>query len=151
MSTRITLDTNVFIYALDARDPGKQSSAIALIQGLRGKDCAISLQVCSETYAALTRKLKRAPWEAAQAARNVLALFPVFSTSRPAVERALAEAAAGRFQYWDALLLATAHESSCDVCFSEDMADGTKLGRIEVATPFAPDGSLSARAHRAIA
>src|SRR5687768_13897534 len=106
---------------LDARDPAKQAAAIELVAALREGDCRVALQSCGEIYAALTRRLGRAPWEAAQAARNVLASFDVFPATKTAVERALAEAMAGRFSYWDALLLAAAHEAGCDVCISEDM------------------------------
>ncbi|HVE82043.1 MAG TPA: PIN domain-containing protein [Myxococcales bacterium] len=142
---RATIDTNVFVYMLDARDPKKQSAAMELVERLRARTCAISLQTCGELYAALTRRLRRAPWEAAQASRNLLAAFPVFGSSRTAVERALAEAMAARFGYWDALLLASAHEASCELCFSEDMADGARLGHVEVVAPFGPTG-LSDRA-----
>src|SRR5437868_11087198 len=98
---RVTIDTNVFVYMLDARGPAKQSAALQLVEGLRHGDCVISLQTCGELYAALTRRLHRATWEAAQASRNLLTAFPVFGASRSAVERALAEASAGRFSYWD--------------------------------------------------
>ena len=145
---RFTIDTNIFVYMLDTRDATKQAAAIELVEGLRAHDCMIALQVCGELYAALTRRLKRAPWEAAQAARNVLAAFDPFGTSRTAVERALAEAMAARFSYWDALLLASAHEAECDVCFSEDMAPGARLGGVEVVAPFGPRGvSDAARKH----
>jgi predicted nucleic acid-binding protein len=137
---RATIDTNVFVYMLDARDPAKQVAALELVESLRNRDCSISLQACGELYAAVTRRLRRAPWEAAQAARNLLTAFPVFGSTRNAVERALAEAMVGRFGYWDALLLASANEAGCAVCFSEDMADGTRLGAVEVIAPFGPGG-----------
>jgi predicted nucleic acid-binding protein len=137
---RTTIDTNVFVYMLDSRDARKHSAALELVERLRGLDCAVSLQACGELYAALTRRLRRAAWEAAQAARNLLTAFPVFGASRSAVERALAEASAGRFGYWDALLLASANEAGCGACFSEDMSDGTKLGTVEVVAPFGPAG-----------
>ena len=145
---RFTIDTNIFVYMLDTRAPTKQAAAIELVEGLRARDCIIALQICGELYAALTRRLKRAPWEAAQAARNVLAAFDTYGASRAAVERALAEAMAARFSYWDALLLASAHEAGCDVCFSEDMAPGARIGRVEVIAPFGPRGlSEAARKH----
>lgn len=147
---RVTIDTNVFVYMLDARDPAKQSAALQLIEGLRNGDCVISLQTCGELYAALTRRLRRATWEAAQASRNLLAAFSTFGAGRSAVERALAEASTGRFGYWDALLLASAHEAGCALCFSEDMSDGARLGGVEVVAPFGPDG-LSDRARAKLA
>jgi predicted nucleic acid-binding protein len=143
---RGTIDTNIFVYAVDARDASKQAAAIELIERLREKDCFVSLQTIGELYAALTRRLKRAPWEAAQASRNILAAFPSFGSSRTVVERALAEAFAGRFSYWDAHQLAAAHEAGCRWCFSEDMTDGAKLGDVEVVRPFAAKGELNARA-----
>lgn len=149
-AVRTTIDTNVFIYMLDARDPVKQCAAIELVEVLRGGDCLISLQSCGELYAALTRRLKRAPWEAALASRNLLASFDVYAASRRAVERALAEAMTGRYNYWDALLLASAHEAECRVCFSEDMSDGARLGSVEVVAPFGPAG-LSDRAREVVA
>lgn len=142
---RATIDTNIFVYMLDARDVAKQAAALELVDGLRSRGCGIALQVCGELYAALTRRLKRAPWEAAQAARNVLAAFDTYGASRTAVERALAESMAGRFSYWDALLLASAHEAECTVCFSEDMAPGARIGSVEVVAPFGP-GGMSDRA-----
>jgi predicted nucleic acid-binding protein len=147
MTVRTTIDTNVFVYALDARDATKQATAIQLIEALRTGDCRVSLQSCGELYAALTRRLRRAPWEAGQAARNVAASFETFGASRTAVERALSEAMAGRFSYWDALLLSSAHEADCSICFSEDMDDGARLGSVEVVSPFGPAG-LSERAMR---
>ncbi len=145
MTTRLTIDTNVFVYALDASDPLKQGIALRVIEVCRDRDCAIAIQVLGECYAALTRKLRRAPWEAAQAVRNVMVQFPHFQSTSSAVDRALSEAAAGRYAYWDALLLAAAHEAGRAACFSEDMQDGAVFGAVEVVNPFGPDG-LSSRA-----
>jgi len=145
MTARLTIDANVLVYALDARHPLKQGGALKVIDACRDKDCAIALQVFSEHYAALTRKLRRAPWEAAQAVRNIMLQFPHFQATSSAVDRALSEAAAGRYGYWDALLLAAAHDAGRAVCFSEDMQDGAVLGAVEVVNPLGPNG-LSARA-----
>jgi predicted nucleic acid-binding protein len=141
----LSVDTNIFVYAVDQSDPAKQT--VALEVGLRAQasGAAIGVQVCGEFYVASTRGLKRAPWEAAQAARNLMTAFATFSADRANVERALAEAAAGRFSYWDALLLSAADSAGCTVLFSEDMSDGARFGRVEIVNPFAPDG-LSARA-----
>jgi len=147
---RATIDTNIFVYMIDARDAAKQALAIELIQALRNKDCSIALQCVGEFYAAVTRRLRRAPWEAAQGARNLLGLFKTFAATQACVERALAEAMAGRFSYWDAHLLASAHEAQCELCFSEDMSDGAKLGGVEVVHPF-NGGALSSRTREFLA
>jgi predicted nucleic acid-binding protein len=137
---RATIDTNVFVYMLDASEPLKQAAAVELVSSLRSAACAVSLQTVGELYAALTGRLRRAPWEAGQASRNLLAAFPSFGASRAAVERALAEATSGRYSYWDALQLASAHEAGCHYCFSEDMSEGEKFGDVEIIHPFGPQG-----------
>jgi predicted nucleic acid-binding protein len=147
---RATIDANIFVYLLDAREPRKQGAALQLVPLLQTRGATVALQCVGETYSALVRRLKRAPWEAAQAARNIMASFTTFGSSESAVERALAEAMAGRFSYWDALLLASAHEAGCSLCFSEDMADGARLGSVEVVHPFDSKG-LSRRAREVLA
>jgi predicted nucleic acid-binding protein len=146
----LTADTNVYLYVIDERDPGKQRIAREIALRLRAQAAPIGLQVIGEFYAAATKRLKRAPWEAAQGARNLSAGLPSFAPSRACVERALAEASAGRFSYWDALLLASADLAGCSTLLSEDMADGTRLGGIEVVHVFGPNG-ISDRAQAALA
>jgi predicted nucleic acid-binding protein len=143
---RVTIDTNVFVYALDARDGLKQRTAISVITACRRLDCAVGLQVYGEMFAVLTRRFARLAPEAAQAVRAVIAQFNSFPSSETAVDRALAEAVAGRFSYWDALLLAAADEAGREICFSEDMHDGARLGAVTVVNPFAPSGVSAAAA-----
>jgi predicted nucleic acid-binding protein len=142
----ITADTNVFIYNIDVYDPAKHRTAAVIIDALSAQRAPIGLQVAGEVCNALRRRLRRPPWEAAQAARNLLAAGPSFGTTRFSIQRALAEAATGRFSFWDANLLSAAEEAGCTHMISEDMGDGARLGRIEVVHPFAKDGALSERA-----
>jgi predicted nucleic acid-binding protein len=145
----LTADTNLFVYNVDPRDPIKYDIACSLVDALRAIAAPVAFQVVGEFYSALTRKLRRSTWEAAQAARNLTVSFPMFGTSGECIERALAEASAGRFSYWDALLLTSADLAGCTVLLSEDMADGARLGGIEVVQPFGP-GGLSDRAQAAL-
>jgi predicted nucleic acid-binding protein len=52
-------------------------------------------------------------------------------------EAALDVAAAGRFSYWDALLLTTLGRVGCTALLSEDMQDGADLAGVTVLNPFA--------------
>lgn len=145
----ITIDTNLYLYAVDAGETVKGPVCAELTSRAQQAGAPIALQVCGEFYVNAVRKAERTPWEAAQAARNLLAAHPSFRASRSAVERALAEVAAGRFSYWDALLLASADEAGCDALLTEDMADGARLGGVEVIHVFDGD-RLSARAETAL-
>ncbi len=136
---RMTIDTNIFVYSIDERDPRRKEMACFIIDELVERDTPVALQVCGEFYAATTRRLGRSSWEAAQASRNLMAASATFAHSRQAMERAFAEAAAGRFSFWDAVLLASADEAGCRYIVSEDMSDGAKLGQVEVLHPFEGD------------
>lgn len=141
----ITIDSNVVIYSLDDRDPDKQAVAIDLLSRMVDQSCAIGLQVVGEVQNVLRRKLGQPPWVAAQAARNLLVSFPTYTATPTAAEAALTQMAAGRFSYWDALLLASGREAGCMTIFSEDMREGLAWNGIEIVNPFGANG-LSDRA-----
>jgi predicted nucleic acid-binding protein len=131
-----TLDTNILVYALDERTPVKKRLAQQIIAAVRERDGPLALQACGEFYGVVTRKFNIAPWIAAQAARNLMVANATFAANVASTTRAFAEAASGRFSFWDANLLSAAEAAGCTHIFSEDMMDGAKLGRIEVIAPF---------------
>lgn len=141
----ITADTNIFIYNVDIADPAKHRASAEIVDALAARRAPIALQVAGEFYAALTRQLRRPSWQAAQAARNLLSSFRIIAATQRSTERALAEAATGRFSFWDANLLSAAETGGCTYIISEDMADGLRLGNLEVVHPFA-GGDISDRA-----
>jgi len=136
----ISVDTNIFVYAIDQREPAKQSVARSVILALARVETVVALQVVGEFQNALKRRLKLPPWAAAQAARNLLAQFGSFPYDSAAVELALAQSAAGRMSYWDALLVASADAVGVKTLLSEDMTDGLVHGGLEIINPFGPDG-----------
>lgn len=145
----ISLDTNIFVYAIDEAEGDKHRLAKGIVDACHAGRTPLALQVVGEFYAVVVRRMKRAQWEAAQAARNLATSFPMISAGRQDVLRALAEAASGRFSYWDALLLSTTEAQGCRYLITEDMADGARLGRIEVVHPF-DGGQLSQRVERVL-
>ncbi len=147
--TRITLDTNVLFYAFDARDPIKQRQAIEIVEAAAVADCILGLQAIGEFYVAIIRKLKAPPTFARDQVKSFIASFETFASTANAHSVAAEEAAAGKFFYWDAVLLASAAQSGCTVLLSEDMTDGARLGTITICNPFAPAG-LSSPARKAL-
>ena len=136
----LSVDTDIFVYAVDQRDPMKQSVARSVLVALAEVEAVVALQVVGEFQNALKRSLKLPHWAAAQAARNVLAQYGSFPYGRDAVESALALSAAGRMSYWDALLVASADAVGVKTLLSEDMADGLIHGGVEIVNPFGPHG-----------
>jgi predicted nucleic acid-binding protein len=143
---RLTLDTNVLVYALDSGSGARHEAAEEIIQRAAYRNCWLTLQAVSEFYTVVTRKKIVRPSEAAAQARDWLDLFRSAAPSAAAVRTALGHAAAGRASYWDALLVATAAEAGCTVILTEDLADGDEFGGVEIHNPFAPSGGLTERA-----
>jgi len=147
--TKITLDANILFYAFDARDPVKQRQAIEIIDAAGVADCSLGLQAIGEFYVAIVRKLKAPPSFARDQVKSFLASFETFGATPNAHSVAAEEAAAGKFFYWDAVLLASAAQNGCTVFLSEDMTDGARLGTITICNPFGPSG-LRPRAREAL-
>lgn len=136
----ITADSNVFIYLSDETAPEKRAVAQAVVRELAARRSVVALQVVGEVQNVLRRKFGLPSRTAAQAGYNMLMAFDTFGYSRTAVERALGELSAGRLSYWDALLLASAEEAGCKALLTEDLADGSRFGGVEIVNPFSPSG-----------
>ena len=137
----ISADTNVFVYAADDGDrSGKQAIAGVVVAALAQQRQPIALQVVGELQNALRRRLRLPSHLAMQQARNIFSLFPNFPYDADCVDVALAYAAAGRFSYWDALLLSSCARAGVDVLLSEDMQDGVGFSGVRVVNPFSPQG-----------
>jgi predicted nucleic acid-binding protein len=136
----ITADTNVLIYLWDNQAPAKMSVATQVTAFLAARSWPLALQVIGETQNVLRRKLRQPPWQAAQNARNLLTMFPSFQASADNAGESLTLMAAGRLSYWDAMLVAAARDTGCDVLLSEDMQDGARYGSLEIVNPFGAAG-----------
>jgi predicted nucleic acid-binding protein len=145
-SGRFTLDTNLLVYSVDLDAGPRHTTSAQIVRGAVKRDCWLTLQAVCEFYAAVTRKGYTSAAEAAGTASDWLETFPCAAVSADAIRAALADAVAGRASYWDALLVATAAEAGCTLILTEDLADGGKLGGVEIHNPFAPAGGLTERA-----
>lgn len=135
---RFGLDTNVLIYAVEAGGADKAQRAEWVVRrAVATRRCILTVQNIGEFYAACVRKRHASPPAAATRAAGFGDLFATVAAGMDEVRAALVEAAAGRFSYWDALLLATLGRAGCAVLLSEDMADGAVLAGVSVRNPFA--------------
>lgn len=146
--TRFTLDTNILVYSVDDRDRRRHNVATQIVDRAIDVDCRLTLQAISEFYWAVSRKRIMPTERAETLVRHWLSLFPTIAASADAIRTSIPYAAAGRASYWDALLVATAAEAGCGLILTDDMADGTRLGGVEIHNPFSRRGGLTARARR---
>ncbi len=63
--------------------------------------------------------------------------------SESALSAAIEATTAFRFQFFDALFLATAREAGCAAVLSKDMADNAEINGLRVIRAFTPAGAIS--------
>jgi predicted nucleic acid-binding protein len=138
MTATVFVDTNILVYARDASEPAKQPVASQWLHELwteqRGRT---SVQVLSEYYAVVTRKLRPGlsqddAWEDVAA---LLAWEPQ-AIDRDLLVRAREIERRHALSWWDAMIVAAAHLQNCAVLLSEDLQHGWTCGTVVVRNPF---------------
>jgi predicted nucleic acid-binding protein len=138
----VFLDTNVLVYARDRNEPVKGPRAQALLTALfQAGQPLVSVQVLSEYFWAVTRKLK-APLsldEATDEARRLMVLATVIPLTPALFERALEIVASRQLSLWDAQIVAAASSCGATRILSEDLQHRQSFDGLIVLNPFAPD------------
>lgn len=134
---RVSLDTNILIYAIDKDDEQKQITAIKLIEKCAlVHDCVLTLQSLSEFYAAATRKGKVTHAQAEAHIKDLQCLFPTILPSTHTVEYALKAVEEHSLSFWDAMLWSVAYENGVSEIYSEDFQAGQELKGVLFSNPF---------------
>ncbi|MEI8028801.1 MAG: PIN domain-containing protein [Comamonadaceae bacterium] len=136
MATRSFIDTNVLVYAEASDAPLKQRAALALLKGLYEEGLGVlSTQVLQEYCNVALRKLKLP----AQYVRSQLDLYEQFEVVQvtPAIIRVGLDLHQTRsVSFFDAIVLASAHASGCNVIWTEDMNAGEVINGVCISNPF---------------
>jgi predicted nucleic acid-binding protein len=136
MTTRSFIDTNVLIYAEASDEPLKQRAAIALLKSLfLDGQGVLSTQILQEYCNVALKKLKLS----AQHVRAQLDLYEQFEIVQvtPAIIHAGLDLHQTRsISFFDAVVLASAHASGCEVIWTEDMNTAEVINGVRIANPF---------------
>lgn len=127
------LDTNVLVYAALQPDPRSEAA-----RALLARRCTISVQVLNEFVNVARRKLRRT-WPEIAAALGAIRTLCRTPLPLTVATHAAAIEIAGRtaYQFYDALIIASALEAGCTTLFSEDLHDGQQIdGRLTIRNPF---------------
>ena len=131
------LDTNVFVYEIDVRDPVKQRKATSiLLDAGDSGDYVISAQVRNEFANVAMRKFGKTREETLA----FVELFRAIRTVPVAPEwtaRAIRIMERYGLQFYDSLLVAAAEATGCDEILTEDLADGQTYCGVKASNPFA--------------
>ena len=136
----VFVDTNILLYALDPRDPRKQTAAQEqLTRCWRERSGRVSVQVLNEFYVNALRLL--GPLNAARARseiENLLAWQPAVQDEATMLMAWRVADAIG-LSHWDSMIIASAALQGCDVLLSEDMQHGQVIEGVRIVNPFMAD------------
>lgn len=100
MTVKIFLDSNLWIYTYDNRDPSKQNITRQLI--LQNADhIVISTQILGEIYHVLTRKKLQPPNQIAAIMQDLMDNFQPIAIDVAQVRKAIALQSTTQYSYWD--------------------------------------------------
>ncbi len=139
---RLTLDTNILIYAIDRDSKDKHERAISIVDQAMHLDCVLTLQALCEFYSAATRKKYATHDEVSSFIKELMVVFPVVTSSSKTLSLTLKSIEGHSLSFWDSLLWATAKENSCSLIMSEDFQDKFILGGVKIRNPFDSEDSL---------
>jgi len=135
---RLTLDSNILVYAVDDATPQKHAAARDLMERAPYADVVMAVQALAEFLAVIGRKYP-AHLDAARAQADRWAQTMVcVPTYWSHVSAAAAFASRYRLQSWDALIWQIAKSAGAEVFVSEDLQDGLSIDGMTVIDPFNP-------------
>jgi len=136
---RITLDTNILVYAVDLDAGEKNETARSLMGAAARKDSYLTVQALGEFFHATTRKKLLSYEEAERFIEEWRSVFSIIVAGEAALMAATKVVREHHISFWDAMLWATARQAACTHIFSEDMQHGRNLGGVEIVNPFDKD------------
>ena len=140
MADRDFFDTNVLVYAIDYRDPEKQTRARALLtDAIENNTGALSTQVLSEFFTVSTSR-RRVPQPLSPADARLIveqiSVMPVIGVDLSLVRRAIDTSQRYGISYWDGLIIAAAERAGCTRLISQDLNAGQTYNGVVVVNPF---------------
>jgi predicted nucleic acid-binding protein len=132
------VDTNILVYAHDISAGQKHDRAQELLRGLwQSEEGCLSIQVLQEFYVTITQKVtKPLPLEDAAQIIADLSAWQVHSPRAEDVLDAILLQKRHQVSFWDAMILASAHQMGCTVLWSEDLNPGQVYDQVQVRSPF---------------
>jgi predicted nucleic acid-binding protein len=135
---RLTLDTNVLVYAADRDAGARHGRAQEIVRQAARVDCILTLQALAEFFRVAVDKRGLPPERAIAVVTGWRDVFAVHAADARALSDAMEAVAAHRLAFWDAMIWATARYAGCRVIVTEGLQDGRELGGVTFLNPFHP-------------
>ena len=134
--TRCFIDTNVLVYADSTDEPLKQRIAIDVLKHLRSERLGVlSTQVLNEYIQVGLRKLGL-PHTHIREQVHCYRQLDLAMVTPDTIDMALDLHQQHALNYWDALIVSSAHMAGCAVLLTEDMGTGEVLAGVKLVNPF---------------
>lgn len=148
MVAEVFVDTNVLIYNVDDRDPGKRDRARAWLAACWRLRCGrLSTQVLNEFYVNVRRKFAGTVSAGdARAEIRRYQLWRPWTNDHQTVEGAWAVETRFGVNYWDALMVAAAQQQGCTLLLTEDLQHDQAIDGVRIVNPFQVGPELLDRA-----
>jgi predicted nucleic acid-binding protein len=132
------LDTNLVVYANDARDPQKQARAIEVItREMQDGTGVISTQVMQE-YAVIAGSKLHQDADTILRQLSLLESLEVVQITPALIRRGLELQFRYQINYWDASILAAAEKAQCSRLLTEDLNPGQLYATVRIENPLTP-------------
>jgi predicted nucleic acid-binding protein len=136
---KVTIDTNLLVYAIDTADLKKHRAVHALLDTLMEQDTVVSVQALAEFFHVVTRKGRLSTDEARNRIDDWQALFPVIAAGANTLSHAIDGLRRFQMPFWDAMLWATVQEAGVSVLLTEDFQDLALIEGVRFVNPFEHD------------
>lgn len=136
MMSKIFIDTNILVYAMDMHDIEKQlvcrRRLKSLTQNIMG---VLSTQVLQEFYVTATKKLGADPLAVKEILIS-LDRFEIVVNTPQIINEAIDCGIINRLSFWDALIVVSAENAKCDIILTEDLNHGQIIRGTKIENPF---------------
>ena len=133
---RLSLDSNILFYTVDADAGERQERAREIVRQAARGDCVVSLQTLCEFFASTTRKGKLTAAQAAAHVEDWQTLFPVVAATPGSLRLAMRAVEHHSLSFWDAMQWAVAKQAGATVLLSGDLQHDRELEGVRFRHPF---------------
>lgn len=133
MSDKITLDSNILIYAFAQNDDFRKNIAKDII----AKCNIISIQAINETSYVLLKKYNFPKEQLEQVILFLKEQFVISSLTTNTLDQTIVLCKKYNFSFWDSMMIAAALDNHCSVIYTEDLNHDQLIEkRLRIVNPF---------------
>jgi len=133
---RLSLDTNILVYAIDVTHAHKHRQAKELIRRSADADVVLTQQVLGEYLSVGIRRMSEKVAMLRKSAQQFGLLFPMLTTLPSTLLPAFDRAVRYKLQFWDSLIVSVCLDNAVTHLFSEDLQDGQLIDGLMILNPF---------------